>query len=170
MIENEYLTVRELSLKHKLSTRHIRRIISKFNEESGTKGLIIKDRHNNWLVHEVIEYRFKPKRIRKNKYYALTIDPCRQFTVAEIDTIMNYVFDQLDNGSEINYTVEPKASNNQNHVHCYIKSPNKKKVIDAIKIAFSQVNYLESVIFDLDGWKQYITKQNIHITTLKSVA
>ncbi len=170
MIENEYLTVRELSVKHNLTSRHIRRIITKFYNESGTKGLIIRNKNNHWLVHRVIEYRFQPKRKRKNKYYAVTIDPCHPYTVKEIDTIMNYLFEQLNSEDvEINYVVETKAANNQNHVHCYIKCTNRKKVIEAIKLGFSRVNYLESLIFDLEGWRNYITKQNKQIITLKKV-
>ena len=168
MIENEYLTVRELSVKHNLTSRHIRRIITKFYNESGTKGLIIRDKNNHWLVHRVIEYRFQPKRKRKNKYYAVTIDPCHPYSENEINTIMSYLFEQLDSeGIEINYVVEPKTANNQNHIHCYIKCPNRKKVIQGIKAAFSQVNYLETVIFDLEGWRNYITKTNKKIITLK---
>ena len=94
MIENEYLTVKELSKKYKLSSRHIRRTINKFMKDSSTEGLIIRDKNNNWLVHQVIEYRFKPQRKRRNKYYAITIDPCYPYTEKQIHKIMNFFFEQ----------------------------------------------------------------------------
>jgi hypothetical protein len=48
-----------------------------------------------------------------------------------------------------------------------VKCQNRKKLIDTIRIGFSDLSYREAVVFDLAGWKAYIMKNNNNITTLK---
>jgi hypothetical protein len=167
MIQKEYLTIKEISQKYNLSTRHVRRLVAKKVNET-TKELIHKDENNNWAVHHLLLSKFKPKRKRKNKYYALTVDPCDGFTTEDIDKIMLFVFEQMNDPQlEINYTVEHKKANSRNHLHCFVKCSNRKRLLEYIKLGFSKVSYHESVMYDLEGWKKYITKDNNNITTLK---
>ncbi len=162
------MTVTELSKHHKISSRQIRRIIAKLFPET-TEQLIFKDYNNIWNVHHLLINRFKPKRIRRKKYYALTIDPVHDYTANDIHEIMAFVFKQMnDEGFEINYTIETKKSSGRNHIHCYVKCKNKKKLIELIRLGFSSVSYNDAVIYDLEGWKEYITKQYNNITTLKN--
>lgn len=167
MNEKEYLNVKEISLKTQQSTRNVRRIISKLESEL-TSDLVYKNNDGQWNVHHLILNRFKPQRNRENRYYALSFDPCINYSEKEIDNIMKFVFTQMgETEIELNYVVEPKKANGQNHLHCFVKCQNKQKLIRCIRLAFSQVSYHQSEIFDLEGWKKYITKENHKIIRLK---
>lgn len=168
MQQNEYLTVKEISLKYNISARNVRRIISKLTDEC-SEATLYKNRNHEWQVHHLLVPKFKPQRIRKNKYYALSVDPCANYTKSDIAVVMRFVYEQMNDDSlELNYVIEQKKSNNQNHLHCFVKCSNKKKLLDFFKLGFSRISYHESMIFDLEGWKEYITKDGNQITTLKN--
>ncbi|MCE3295822.1 MAG: hypothetical protein K0R65_1536 [Crocinitomicaceae bacterium] len=168
MNEKEYLNVKEVSIKTQQSTRNVRRIITKLEDEVN-KELLYKNQNGQWEVHHLILNKFKPQRIHENKYYALSFDPCTNYSVKEIDDIMKFVIAQMkETDIELNYVVESKIANGQNHLHCFVKCQNKQKLIRCIRLAFSQVSYHQSGVFDLQGWKNYITKENKTITTLKN--
>ena len=168
MQTNEYLSVKEISTKYDMSARNVRRIISKI-AENYSEVMLYKDKNNQWLIHHLLIPKFKPQRVRKSKYYALSIDPCINYTKSDIDGVMKFVCEQMGSDElEMNYVIEAKLSNNRNHLHCYVRCSNKKKLIDCFKLGFSQISYHESKIFDLNGWKQYITKDGGQITTLKN--
>lgn len=167
MIQNEYLNVREISIRTSQSTRNVRRKIKKLVAEVNEE-LLHQDKNNSWRIHHLLLSRFKPLRIRKIKYYALTIDPCFNYTELEIDRIMEFVIEQVqETGIEINYVIEKKKSNNQNHIHCFVKCNNRNKLLQSIRLGFSQVSYHQSDIFDLGGWREYISKENNNIKTIK---
>lgn len=167
MINNEYLSVKEISQLTEQSTRNVRRIIKKLENEVA-KELLYQDKNNIWMIHKFLLSRFKLQRVRANKYYALSIDPCHNYSEAEIDEILKFVMEQMDElNFELNYVVEQKKANNQNHIHCYVKCSNKKKLLNNIRLGFSKVSYHQSAIFDITGWKNYITKNNNNIKTLK---
>ena len=87
----------------------------------------------------------------------------------EIEVILNFVLEQMrDIKLEINYVIEQKNKNGQNHIHCFVKCNNKKKLIQCFRLGFSQVSYHQSPIFDLESWKGYVTKYNNEIKTLKN--
>ncbi len=168
MQKNEYLTVKDISNKYMMSTRNVRRIISTL-ENKCSEATLYKDKNNHWQVHHLLIGKFKPQRTRTNKYYAVTIDPTYKYTSNDIDGIMKFVFEQLvDDKAEINYVVEQKKTNEHNHIHCYIKCTSKRKLINSFRLGFGQLSYHESVIFDLNGWKQYLLKENNSIKTLKN--
>jgi transcriptional antiterminator len=168
MVKNEYLTVSDISKLYNVSKRNIRRIINKMVDLTN-KNLLNKDHNGFWMVHRLLLKKFKPQRVRKPKYYALTIDPCVNYSEIDIDVIMKFIVDNVDDdGIEINYSVEQKKANNQNHIHCYIKSGKKKKIVELATLGFSGVSYKEAEIFDLEGWKNYITKDGSQIKTIKN--
>lgn len=166
MQQNEYLTVKEISTKYEMSTRNVRRIISKLMGNC-SETTLYKNKNNQWQIHHLLVSKFKPQRKRKNKYYALSIDPCSNYTNEDIDMIMGFVYEQMnDNSLEINYVIEQKQINGRNHLHCFIKCFNKKKLLDCFRLGFSRISYHESAIFDLVGWKKYITKDGSQIVTI----
>lgn len=168
MILNEYLTVGEISKKCNMTARNVRKIITKLKVVKN-ENLLHKNQLDEWQIHHLLLPEFKRKRVKLDKYFALTIDPCYNYTTSEIDTIMSYIFSgngSIDNGLEINYVVEQKKSNNQSHIHCYIKTNQKRKLMQSVKESFSHTSYHESDVFDLEGWKNYITKNGNPITTL----
>jgi hypothetical protein len=168
MYQNEYLNVKEVSKKTQQSSRNVRRIINKIENEV-SRELLYKNQDGQWNVHHLILHKFKPQRIRVNKYYALSFDPCNNYSEKEIHETMKYVVSQMSETElELNYVIESKQANARNHLHCYVKCPNKQKLIRCIRLAFSQVSYRQSGIFDLNGWKKYITEENKTITTLKN--
>lgn len=168
MIQNEYKNVKEVSQLTSQSTRNVRRIIKRLEDEVG-KELLHQDNNNMWMIHNLLLGRFKPQRIRTDKYYALSVDPCYNYSEMEIDEVMKFVIEQMsDKTTEINYVIEQKKANNQNHIHCFVKCSNKKKLMQCIRLGFSQVSYCQTGIFDLAGWKKYITKDNNKIKLLKN--
>lgn len=166
MVGKEYYSVNEISKRFQMTTRNVRRII-KLLRESKNEYMIHKDSLNRWKVHEILLNHFKRKRSIKEKYFALTIDPCSDYSVEDIKKIMRFIYENMDEQAlEINYVVEAKKSNFQNHLHCYIKTKYKRKLIDILKLAFVKINYKESEIYDLARWKQYITKDGSPIIKL----
>ncbi|SHF91366.1 hypothetical protein SAMN05444372_101150 [Flavobacterium micromati] len=160
MINNEYLNVKEISVHTSQSTRNVRRIISRIQGEVAAE-LMYKDKNNTWRVHKLLLGRFKPQRIREHKYYALSIDLCHDYSEDEIEVVLRFAIEQMDDVPvEMNYVIEQKKANGQNHIHCYVRCNNKKKLLRCIRLGFSAVSYHQSGIFDLVGWKQYITKDN----------
>ncbi len=168
MSNQEYLTVTEISNHYNVSKRNIRRIINKLCDET-SDDMLYKDSNGYWMVHRLKLPMFRPQRIRSSKYYALTIDPCSNHNEKEIDVIMNFIADNIESEKlEINYTVETKKSNGKNHIHCFIKTEKKKSIIELVRYAFSSVSYKENKIFDLEGWKKYITKDGSQIKTINN--
>jgi hydroxymethylpyrimidine pyrophosphatase-like HAD family hydrolase len=168
MKEEEYLTVNEIIKKTQLSSRHVRRIINQLSSSYNSLYLY-KDDNEIWKIHNTLEWRFRPIRNRKTKYYALTIDPCSKYSEMDLHKIMSFVFEQMGTDSlEINYTIESKKATGVNHLHCYVKCNNKKRLLDVIRIAFSELSYHEAIVYDLEGWKAYMTKENKKITTLSN--
>lgn len=169
MIVNDYKTVVDVSKITEQSTRNVRRIINRIKDEVDSNLLFKDEEQSAWNIHKDLLHKFKPQRIRANKYYALTVDPCVSYSEKDLDEIMKYVMELMsDSRTEINYVVEQKKANNQNHIHCFVKCSNKRKLIQNFRIAFSSVSYLQSAIFDLESWKGYITKENNNIKTLKN--
>ena len=80
---------------------------------------------------------------------------------------MAFVYEQMDDHTlEINYAIERKKSDGLNHVHSFVKCSNKKKLIKCIRLGFGKISYRETPIFDLTGWKSYITKYGAEIITI----
>lgn len=169
MITNDYKTVLDVSKLTQQTTRNVRRIIDKIKGEVDDRMLFKNEDNNSWNIHKAILHKFKPQRIRVNKFYALTIDPCVDYSEMDLDEIMKYVIELMGDATiEIHYVVEQKKANFQNHIHCFVMCSNKRKLIQNLRIAFSTVSYHQSAIFDLESWKSYITKENNNIKTLKN--
>lgn len=166
---NDYTTVQEVSKITQQSTRNVRRIINRIKDEVDNKLLFKDEEQSTWNIHKDLLHKFKPQRIRANKFYALTIDPCVSYSEKDLNEIMKYVIELMgDVHTELHYVVEQKKANNLNHIHCFVKCTNKRKLIQTFRIAFSTVSYHQSAIFDLESWKGYITKENNEIKTLKN--
>ncbi len=167
MEEKEYYSAKEISQRSNMTSRNVRKIISKLSNDSNN-DLIRKNNINHWEVHQLMLPNFKRKRTKKDTYYALTIDPCFNYSEKEIDEIMSFIYSEMkDCELEINYVIEKKKANNQNHLHCYINSTQKRKLLKLIRLSFSRTSYKESTIFDIKGWKSYIIKDGNEIKTLK---
>lgn len=169
MIVNDYKTVVDVSKITEQSTRNVRRIINRIKDEVDNRLLFKDEEQSTWNIHKDLLHKFKPQRIRANKFYALTIDPCVSYSEKDLHEIMKYVIELMgDVRTELHYVVEQKKVNNLNHIHCFVKCTNKRKLIQNFRIAFSTVSYHQSAIFDLESWKGYITKENNEIKTLKN--
>lgn len=168
MEKKEYYNVAEVSKKHKISKRHIRNLIHQFKEENGYDNLLTKNQDGNWLIHHLILEKFNRQRKPKNKYYALTFDLGTYYDSKDINLIIEYVCNNSkDENLEFNYTIESKKSNGQNHIHAYTNCKKKQELLRNFKIGFSKIGYVESNIYDLENWKNYITKDGNKIITIK---
>ena len=168
MNKKEYLSVSELGKQNGMTTRNVRRIIKELSE-SKNKHLVRKDKANRWEVHQLLKPKFKRKRSHKPKYFALSFKTYFNYKAEEISLILQNVFNRIDDPNlEIHYTIEKKKSNGQPHVHSFIKSSNKKmELFRTLELLFANMSYHESKIFDLERWKQYITKDGSPIISLK---
>lgn len=164
----EYLTVKDISKHYQTTSRNVRRIINNLKDDSN-ELLLRKDKNDRWEIHQLLLKKFKPQRIRKPKYYSITIIPNNNHTASEIKEMMQFVFDNSnDDDLEINYSVEvSKLGINHNHIHCYIKCKRKIELLNIIKETFYELNYKQSEIYDVEGWKRYITKDGGQIINLK---
>lgn len=168
MNTDDYLNVKEVSQLTVQSTRNVRRIIKRIINDVNER-MLYQDNNYNWHIHRQLLSHFKPQRIRANKFYALSIDPCHNLSVSEIEVVLRFVMDQMgETNLELNYVIEKKIKNGQNHLHCFVKCSNKKKLVQCFRLGFSQISYHQSSIFDLESWKNYITKYNNEIKTLKN--
>lgn len=164
----EYLTVKELSKQYKVSLRNIRKIITKLSSTT-SKDLLYKDANHIWQIHHILSSNFKPQRAVKNRYYALSVDLCRNIPKKEIEAIIRFVCSNMHNERiEINYVIENKITNNSSHLHCYINCQQKNMLIKNLRLGFSNISFQQNKIFDLTGWKNYMTKNGEIITTIKN--
>ena len=164
---NEYLTVKEISRSVNMTMRNVRRIVSKLKEDK-SEALIFKDKNDNWRIHHLLLPNFRRQRTKKENYYALTIDPSGNYSEKEIDEVLSFVLGQIDQTDlDFHYSIETKVKDGKNHIHCYTNSRERKKLIACLHIGFSQMNYFQSAIFDLEGWKNYITKTGTEIKSIK---
>ena len=167
-MQKEYYSTSEISNLLDLSVRHVRRLITKKEKEIKNKHLIHKDKNGDWRVHELLISHFKPKNILKSKYYAFSFDPISSYSEDELHEIMKFIMNSSHEFvSEINYVIHQKNKNQLNHVHMYLKSSNRNKFISTVREALGEISYKQNAIFDLDGWKGYMNKDNNNnITTL----
>ena len=120
------------------------------------------------MIHHILASKFKPTRKVVQKYYALTIDPPSTFTEAEIHKVMQFVIDRMEGPTlEINYVIQKKKANGKKHLHCYINCNQRRKLLENLRVGFSNMGYKETAIHDLEGWQNYITRDGDKITTLK---
>ena len=164
---NEYLTVKEISRSENMTMRNVRKIVSKLNKEKG-EALIFKDRNDTWRIHHLLLPNFKRQRSKKEQYYAVSIDPSGDYTKKEIDEVLRFVLGQIDQFDLLfYYSIEQKVKDGKNHIHGYTNCGQKKKLISALHMGFSRMSYYQSEIFDLNGWKNYITKTGTEIKLIK---
>lgn len=164
---NEYLTVKEISRSVNMTMRNVRKIVSKLKEDKN-EVLIFKDNNDNWRIHHLLLPNFKRQRTKKERYYALTIDPYGDYSHKEIDEVLGYVLGHIEQDDlEFHYSVETKIKDGKNHIHCYTNCNERKKLITFLHLGFSKMSYYQSSIFDLDGWKNYITKTGTEIKLIK---
>jgi hypothetical protein len=168
MDKKEYYTVNEIGKYYQTTSRNVRRIIYNLKDDKN-ELLLRKNNNDNWEVHNLLLPKFKPQRCRKPKYYSLTIYPTNNYSTKVIDEMMRFICsNSSDDKLEISYSIE--ASKNKDfhhHIHCYIKSNKKRELMKLIKESFYQMDYKVTDIYDLEGWKNYITKEGTQIIKLK---
>ena len=164
--KKEYYLVNEISKIKKMTARNVRAIIDKLDKEKNN-FMIRKSNDGVWEVHHLMLYNFDRKREKDNSYCALTIDPVFNLSHKDINLMMNYFFTTTsDPNIEINYVIDKKVSNGKNHIHAYIKTKQQRKLIPLINLCFSGSSYKLKPVFDLEGWKSYITKNGAQIIAL----
>ena len=89
--------------------------------------------------------------------------------VEKIHSVIQYAIGLLeDPTAEIHYVVEMKKRKIEPHVHTYYRCKSRKAMKQVINLAFGGTSYYHSKVFDLEGWKRYITKDGLTITTIKN--
>lgn len=167
-MKKEFLKVSEVSKIVGLTNRQIRNIIIELKEKDSYQNLLTKDSRGIWNIHKLILSKFKPRRIRKQKYYALTLDLGAKYSNSDIHNIIKYVCNNTkDENLEFNYTIEKKKSNQENHIHTFTNCNKKKLLLKNLKVGFSKLGYKQTDIYDLTNWKNYITKGGNKIIKIK---
>lgn len=164
--KKEYYQVNEICKLKNMTARNVRAIIAKLDVDKND-FMVRKAKDGVWEIHHLMLPRFDRQRKKDDNYFALTIDPACDLSDKDINSIMGYVFTTTgDPNLEINYVVQPKIANGRNHIHAYVKTKQKRKLISAIKMSFSNSSYKLTDIFDLKGWVEYITRTGAQIITL----
>lgn len=164
--KKEYLTVKEVSKLKSNSPRNVRKIIAKLTT-STSKELLFKNRNDDWQIHHLLLDKFKRTRRTRCKYYAMTLVPSIDMIDKEIAEVMRYVYAVMESDDlEMHYSIEHKSSDGRAHLHCFTNCKQKRKLTEMLNLAFVNLDYHQSKIFDLAGWKRYIQKEGSPIITL----
>lgn len=166
MIQQEYYSVNELSQLNNMTSRNIRKIIASMKDKK-SDSLLYKDSNNSWRVHHLLIPEFKRKRTKTISYKAITIDPVEIYSYNEIIERLNQVSIMVDDNSlDFRVTVEVKKGNVRNHIHGYYCTKRNRAFINALKFWFPSMSYHITEAYDLEGWKDYITKDDNKIITI----
>lgn len=166
-VTNDYLRVSDIAKEKKITKRTVRNKIQKLLGIVA-EGKIIKDRNDEWRIHQSIKEMFKPERIHRVRYSAITIDPVYNYTVEDLKKIMGCIIDEInENDFEVNYTIEKKKANGRNHLHLYVAKKISAKFMKSAKKSFPKISYYLLEVFDLEGWKAYMQSEMKIITIRK---
>ena len=164
--KKEYYQVNEICKLKNMTARNVRAIIAKLDIDK-SDYMVRKAKDGVWEIHHLMLPMFERKRKIDNKYFALTIDPVCDLSEKDINLMMDYVFTATDESDlEINYVVHTKIANGRNHIHAYVITNQKRKLLSAINLSFSNSSYKLTDIFDLKGWIEYITRTGAQIIKL----
>lgn len=164
--KKEYYQVNEICKLKNMTARNVRAIIAKLDGEK-SDYMVRKAKDGVWEIHHLMLPMFERQRKKDNNYYALTIDPVCNLTEKEINLMMDYVFTTTGEADlEINYVIHSKVANGMNHIHAYVKTKQKRKLVSAINLCFSNSSYKLTDVFDLRGWIEYITRTGAQIINL----
>lgn len=168
-MKKEYYKVYEVSKMFKISSRHVRAKIKNLKESGEFNNRIEKDGEGQWLIHHLTLPLFKRKRKEKNTYYALTLTFDNNYTNSNIESVIQWVCNRtgLEN-IEFYYTIEKGMKAEKTHIHSFTNCNKKRSLIENLRLGFSNVGYKEAPVFDLEGWKNYITKDGNNIITVKN--
>jgi DNA-binding transcriptional regulator YhcF (GntR family) len=159
----EYLTKRELALELKISTKTVQRRLDEINKQGSTK-LIQKDSAGRWLIHRLAVPKFK--KAKEKEYKAITIDTECDYSYKDLSEVIYYIFDKIRGKLDLNYTIETKRKDAKPHIHCYLTKEQTKPFIDQLKLLVD-CDYKITDVFDLEGWRAYISKETPIITLTK---
>ncbi|MGZ5486751.1 MAG: hypothetical protein ACXWFB_12745 [Nitrososphaeraceae archaeon] len=164
----EYLSIAEMSLYHSVSKRTIlNRVKSLVKEVLST--LLFK-KNGEWYIHHLLVPKFVPKYKLHPKQIAFSVDPCAYYSESDIENIMEFIFGNINQSTtEIQYVIERKISNNQNHLHCLITGGKMRDIVKSFKLGFGEISFKKNKIYDLSGWKRYMKKMGSKLITLKLV-
>ena len=166
-MEKEYYRVYEISKMNTITARYVRSKIKELVDTGKFTNRITKDSEGQWLVHHLALPNFKRIRKPKQPYYALTVTFNSNYTRKNVEDVMKWVFDSTGiDGLEMHYSIETGAIAGKKHVHSFTNCNQKRKLMTNLKLGFSEVGYKEVPIYDLEGWKNYITKDGNKIITL----
>ena len=164
--KKEYYQVNEICKLKNMTARNVRAIIAKLDIDK-SDYMVRKAKDGVWEIHHLMLPMFGRQRKKDNNYFALTIDPVCDLSEKDINSIMDYVFTAAGEPNlEINYVVHTKIANGRNHIHAYVITNQKRKLLSAINLSFSNSSYKLTDIFDLKGWVEYITRTGAQIITL----
>ena len=162
-VTEEYLRVSDIAKEKKITNRTVRNKIQKIVGFVGDNK-IIRDKNNEYRVHKSLLNQFEPQRVHKTKHTAITIDPVYSYTDEDLKKIMNWILEMVNDEVEINYSIEKKKANGNNHLHIYTEKSVSNKFLKCAKIAFPKMSYHLAEIYDLEGWKSYMQKETKIIT------
>lgn len=169
MIKQEYYTVSELSKENDMSSRNIRKIINTLKDKT-SNSLLYKDKNNTWRVHHLLLPKFKRRRRKYKQYIAFTIDPSAIYSEKEIlERFRELVLMLDDDNLELEIVIEKKAKNHRRHIHGYYRTLKKREIRRGLKFWFPEMSYHETKTYDMEGWKNYITKEGSNIITINKI-
>jgi hypothetical protein len=167
-MKKEFYRVSEVSKMYNITSRYTRTKIKELKTIEKYNNLLVKDAVGHWMIHQLTLSNFKRKRKQKQPYYALTFTFNQNLTYNDIENTMKWICNQTRiDDLEFYYSIEKGLKREKNHVHAFTNCKKKRQLINNAKDGFGKVRYEERQIFDLEGWKNYITKDGSKIIEIK---
>lgn len=157
----EYYTTTEVAIKHNIDVKTVQKRIKELSKSS----LIEKDNSGRWLVHHLALPKFKVA--KESEFKAITIDTECDYSYKDLSEVIYNIFARMSGEITLNFTIETKRKDAKPHIHCYLQTEHAKRFIEHLK-HFVDCDYLMKDVFDLDGWKSYISKETPIITLTKN--
>lgn len=139
-----------------ISSKTVSRRIQQLTTDNESR-LIVK-RHGRWRIHQLALSQFKPKK-KETEYTAITIDPVLDYSLTDMETVFDYILTEVPTPLEIHYSLETKNKDGKPHIHCYLPSDQYRKFLRVLR-SLVEISYKVATVFDLDGWREYISKES----------
>lgn len=159
----EYYNTQEVALELNVSTKTIQRKLKEINKQGSTR-LIEKNSAGAWQIHRLALPKFKAA--KEKEYKAITIDTECDYSYKDLNEVVEHIFVKISGKLTLKYSIETKRKDSKPHIHCYLPKQDVKRFMEQVKMLVD-CDYKIKNAFDLEGWRDYISKETPIITLNK---
>jgi hypothetical protein len=159
----EYYNTQEVALELNVSTKTIQRKLKEINKQGGS-SLIEKNSAGAWQIHRLAFPKFK--KAKEKEYKAITIDTECDYSYKDLSEVIQKIFVRISGQFTLKYSIETKRKDAKPHIHCYLPTQDIKRFMEQVKMLVD-CDYKIKKAFDLEGWREYISKETPIMTLTK---